>query len=111
MDINQTINFCTNLSKQTSVPDQKEFYSNIAAWLTDYVSYLENYGSISDSDIRCSACGSADLFDGALGQPGGGIRIECVNQYDAPEMIAVSRARCCRRCGNVMPYVRNISAY
>ena len=60
-----------------------------------------------ESDIRCSCCGSSDLYEGYVESdgPGNGIVIKDCGDGEYPLHTKIQNARCCRRCGNVMMYV------
>ena len=112
LELDDAISFYHNMSMKTHVRDTKEFYDQVAFWLSDYKNIKDKAVREVESNMKCSCCGAKDLYEADLSVPmiGGTkdinyLRIQDSGDSDFPLDTSVYRARCCRRCGNIMPYI------
>ena len=110
LNLDGAIKFYQDMAESTNVSDQKMFYVQVGKWLREYKKLKLAYGTIDNKeDLRCSVCGSVDIYEAALRTTGtfnGFVGIEYFDDGDMPKHVIAKNARCCRRCGNIMPYVR-----
>ena len=107
IDLQETIEFYKDLAKETQVRDSRNFYEQVAYWLEDYKSIKDTAVEIVESNMSCSCCGSKNLYEANICTTDeDSLTIKDMGDGDYPLNETIRSARCCRDCGNVMPYIR-----